>query len=55
MSRGILETFWWRAIVVGIIYGGRRPLLLAIEMCVAIWKVHSLHGIYAVRGLRVSL
>jgi uncharacterized membrane protein YphA (DoxX/SURF4 family) len=34
-----------------------RPaaLLLAIEMCVAIWKVHSLHGYMAVHDYEFPL
>jgi hypothetical protein len=34
-----------------------RPaaLLLAMEMSVAIWKVHSVHGIYAVRDYEFPL
>ena len=30
-------------------------LLLALEMCVAIWKVHSLHGYFAVHEYEFPL
>jgi putative oxidoreductase len=51
---GILETFGGGSFLLGLF---TRPaaLLLAIEMCVAIWKVHSLHGIYAVRDYEFPL
>jgi putative oxidoreductase len=51
---GILETFGGGLLLLGLL---TRPaaLLLAIEMCVAIWKVHSLHGIYAVRDYEFPL
>jgi uncharacterized membrane protein YphA (DoxX/SURF4 family) len=51
---GILETFGGGLFLLGLF---TRPaaLLLAIEMCVAIWKVHSLHGIYAVRDYEFPL
>jgi putative oxidoreductase len=51
---GILETFGGGLVLLGLFI---RPaaLLLAIEMCVAIWKVHSLHGIYAVRDYEFPL
>jgi putative oxidoreductase len=51
---GILETFGGGLFLLGLF---TRPaaLLLAIEMCVAIWKVHSLHGLYAVRDYEFPL
>jgi putative oxidoreductase len=51
---GILETFGGGLLLLGLF---TRPaaLLLAVEMCVAIWKVHSLHGIYAVRDYEFPL
>jgi putative oxidoreductase len=44
---GILESFGGGLFLLGLF---TRPaaLLLAIEMCVAIWKVHSVHGYFAV-------
>lgn len=44
---GVLETFGGGLLILGLF---TRPaaLLLAIEMCVAIWKVHSGGGIMAV-------
>jgi putative oxidoreductase len=51
---GILETFGGGLLLLGLF---TRPaaLLLATEMCVAIWKVHSLRGIYAVRDYEFPL
>jgi putative oxidoreductase len=51
---GILETFGGGLLVVGLF---TRPaaLLLAIEMGVAIWKVHSGHGIMAVNDYQFPL
>ncbi len=51
---GILETFGGGLLLLGLF---TRPaaLWLAIEMCVAIWKVHSLHGIYSVRDYEFPL
>jgi putative oxidoreductase len=51
---GILETFGGGLLLLGLL---TRPaaLLLAIEMCVAIWKVHSLRGIYVVRDYEFPL
>jgi len=45
---GILESFGSALLFIGLFI---RPaaLLLTIEMGVAIWKVHSTHGIMAVR------
>jgi len=51
---GILETFGAGLLVVGLF---TRPaaLLLAIEMGVAIWKVHSGHGYLAVKEYELPL
>lgn len=51
---GILECFGSVLLFVGLF---TRPaaLLLAIEMSVAIWKVHSLHGILSVRDYEFPL
>src|ERR1035438_8735310 len=43
---GILETFGGGLLLLGL-FTRAAAALLAIEMCAAIWKVHSLHGIYA--------
>jgi putative oxidoreductase len=50
----ILETFGGGLILLGLF---TRPaaLLLAIEMCVAIWKVHSGHGYLAVHEYEFPL
>lgn len=44
---GILETFGGLLLILGLFARG-AALLLGIEMCVAIVKVHSIHGIMAV-------
>jgi putative oxidoreductase len=51
---GILETFGGGLLFLGLF---TRPaaLLLAIEMCVAIWKVHSVHGLYSVHDYEFPL
>lgn len=51
---GILESFGAVLLFVGLF---TRPaaLLLTIEMGVAIWKVHSLHGIMAVKDYEFPL
>ena len=51
---GAIETFGGGLMAIGLL---ARPaaLLLTIEMSVAIWKVHSLHGIYAVRDYEFPL
>jgi putative oxidoreductase len=51
---GVLECFGAVLLFLGLF---TRPaaLLLAIEMGVAIWKVHSLHGILAVRDYEFPL
>jgi putative oxidoreductase len=51
---GILETFGGGLLLLGLLTRV-AALLLAIEMCVAIWKVHSLHGIYAVHDYEFPL
>jgi putative oxidoreductase len=50
----ILETFGGGLLLLGLF---TRPaaLLLAIEMCVAIWKVHSGHGYLAVHDYEFPL
>ena len=51
---GILETFGGGLLAVGLF---TRPagLLLALEMCVAIWKVHSSQGYFAVHNYEFPL
>src|ERR1700733_3302156 len=51
---GILETFGGGLLLLGLF---TRPsaVLLAIEMCVAIWKVHSVHGYMAVHDYEFPL
>jgi putative oxidoreductase len=51
---GILECFGSVLLVVGLF---TRPaaLLLAIEMAVALWKVHSVHGILSVKDYEFPL
>ena len=51
---GILETFGAALLLLGL-FTRAAASLLAIEMCVAIWKVHSLHGIYGVRDYEFPL
>ena len=51
---GILETFGGGLLLLGL-FTRVAALLLATEMCVAIWKVHSLHGIYAVHDYEFPL
>jgi len=53
-AAGILESFGGAVLVVGLF---TRPaaLLLAIEMGVAIWKVHSGHGYMAVKEYEFPL
>jgi putative oxidoreductase len=51
---GILETFGGGLLLLGL-FTRAAAALLAIEMCAAIWKVHSLHGIYAVRDYEFPL
>ncbi|HTZ47586.1 MAG TPA: DoxX family protein [Verrucomicrobiae bacterium] len=51
---GILESFGAVLLFIGLF---TRPvaLLLAIEMSVAIWKVHSVHGIMSVKDYEFPL
>jgi putative oxidoreductase len=51
---GIIETFGGGLFLLGLF---TRPaaLLVAIEMCVAIWKVHSVHGYFAVHEYEFPL
>jgi putative oxidoreductase len=51
---GILETFGGGLLLLGL-FTRAAALLLAIEMCVAIWKVHSLHGYLAVHDYEFPL
>jgi putative oxidoreductase len=51
---GIIETFGGGLFLLGLF---TRPaaLLVAIEMCVTIWKVHSVHGYFAVHEYEFPL
>lgn len=51
---GVLEAFGGGLLLLGLF---TRPaaLLLGIEMCVAIWKVHSAHGYLAVHDYEFPL
>jgi putative oxidoreductase len=51
---GILETFGGGLLLVGLFTRG-AALLLAIEMCVAIWKFHSAHSYLAVHEYEFPL
>jgi putative oxidoreductase len=51
---GILESFGALLFVLGI-FTRVAGLLLTIEMAVAIWKVHSLHGIMSVKDYEFPL
>jgi putative oxidoreductase len=51
---GVLEVFGGILLVLGLFTRG-AALLLTIEMGVAIWKVHSASGIYAVRDYEFPL
>jgi putative oxidoreductase len=51
---GVLETFGGLLLILGLFARG-AALLLAIEMCVAILKVHSAHGIMAVHDYEFPL
>jgi putative oxidoreductase len=51
---GVLELFGGGLLLLGLFTRG-AALLLAIEMCVAIWKVHSSHGILAVHEYEFPL
>jgi putative oxidoreductase len=54
MLAGVIETFGGGLLLIGLL---ARPaaLLLTFEMSVAIWKVHSVHGIYGVRDYEFPL
>lgn len=51
---GVLEVFGGILLVLGLFTRG-AALLLAVEMGVAIWKVHSTGGIYAVHNYEFPL
>ncbi|HKV60603.1 MAG TPA: DoxX family protein [Candidatus Acidoferrum sp.] len=51
---GVLEVFGGILLVLGLFTRG-AALLLAIEMAVAIWKVHSANGIYVVHDYEFPL
>jgi putative oxidoreductase len=51
---GVVETFGGGLLLLGLFARG-AALLLAIEMSVAIWKVHSLHGYLAVHDYEFPL
>jgi putative oxidoreductase len=51
---GVLETFGGLMLIVGIFTRG-AALFLAIEMAVAIVKVHSIHGVMALREYEFPL
>ena len=51
---GVLEVFGGILLVLGLFTRG-AALLLAVEMGVAIWKVHSVGGIYAVHDYEFPL
>ena len=51
---GVIETFGGGLLVLGLFTRG-AALLLAIEMSVAIWKVHSAHGYLAVHDYEFPL
>ncbi|MBI3669780.1 MAG: DoxX family protein [Acidobacteria bacterium] len=51
---GILELFGGGLLVAGL-FTRVLGLLYTVEMIVAIWKVHSAHGIYAVRDYEFPL
>jgi putative oxidoreductase len=51
---GVLEVFGGILLVLGLFTRG-AALLLAVEMGVAIWKVHSSHGILAVHEYEFPL
>jgi putative oxidoreductase len=51
---GVIETFGGGLLLLGLFTRG-AAVLLAIEMSVAIWKVHSLHGYLAVHDYEFPL
>ena len=50
---GVIETFGGGLLLIGLL--ARPAALLTVEMSVAIWKVHSVHGIYSVRDYEFPL
>jgi putative oxidoreductase len=51
---GVIETFGGGLLLLGL-FTRAAALLLTIEMCVAIWKVHSGHGYLAVHDYEFPL
>ena len=51
---GVIETFGGGLLLLGL-FTRAAALLLAIQMCVAIWKVHSGHGYLAVHDYEFPL
>src|SRR5438270_11243008 len=51
---GVIETFGGGLLLLGP-FTRAAALLLALEMCVAIWKVHSAHGHLAVNEYQFPL
>jgi putative oxidoreductase len=51
---GVIETFGGGLLLLGL-FARAAALLLGIEMCVAIWKVHSAHGYLAVHDYEFPL
>jgi putative oxidoreductase len=51
---GVIETFGGGLLILGL-FTRAAALLLAIEMGVAIWKVHSVHGYLAVNEYQFPL
>jgi putative oxidoreductase len=51
---GVIETFGGGLLILGL-FTRASALLLAIEMSVAIWKVHSVHGYLAVNEYQFPL
>jgi len=51
---GVVESFGGGLLILGL-FTRAAALLLGIEMCVAIWKVHSTHGYLAVHDYEFPL
>ena len=51
---GVIEAFGGGLLLLGL-FTRAAGLLLALEMCVAIWKVHSAHGYLAVNDYQFPL
>jgi putative oxidoreductase len=51
---GVLETFGGGLLLLGL-FTRAAAVLLGLEMCVAIWKVHSAHGYLAVHDYEFPL